>query len=419
MAASLPRPMRSGASASSARVPGFSPSTTTRWVGAPRWGFLAALPLRRSGTGAPPRAISGTRAPNMSERMTEIADSTKIQRIARNAARMRKRVSSDIPASGLVASAVDPDGHLGVPDLDRGAVAQPGPADLRPVDEDAVGGAEVHGLDAVDGDLELDVAPAHARVVDPEVGLGAATDHQAGRAQRVARAVDLERRVGGPAAGALVVVGDAGLRLAADPEAAGGEVVRLLEGDRDRPGEDVALRVGVVLQLVDEVLLERSAEAEHPLEVGRRQLDVEVVGHQPALAAHHLCVVVALALEGRGDLDRLHRAAEGPGEDAGDHGLEPLLEALQGVHARPPLLTRSGGQASHAARSVPASVPAGRRRATMPPRRRSYGSPLPACGWRHPTSRGPWVAAYDIRVGPIDVACRHGRRRCRRVPPGW
>src|SRR5919107_1140712 len=126
--------MRSGASASSARVPGFSPSTTTRWVGAPRRGFLAALPgfpdLRAAGAGAAPRAVSGTRAPNMSERITEIADSTKIQRMAKKARRIRKRGSSDIPAPGLVAAAVDADRHLGVPDLDRRAVAQPGPADL-------------------------------------------------------------------------------------------------------------------------------------------------------------------------------------------------------------------------------------------------------------------------------------------------
>src|SRR5918995_1779731 len=326
--------MRSGASASSARVPGFSPSTTSRWVGAPRRGFLAAfaaLPLR-AGAGAPLRAVSGTRAPNMSERITEIADSTKIHRIARNAMRIRKRVSSDIPAPGLVTSAVDADRHLGVADADRRPVAQPGASHLRPVDEDPVGRAEVDRLHTVDADLELEVAPADAGVVDPQVGLGAAADHQAGRAQRVAGAVDLERGVGGAGAGALVVVGDAGLGLGPDPEAAGGQVVGGLEGDADGSREDVALGVGVVLQLVDEVLLERAAEADDALEVGGGQLDVEVVGHQSALPAQHLRVVVALALEGGGDLDGLHRAAEGPGEDTGDHGLEPLLEALQGVH---------------------------------------------------------------------------------------
>src|SRR6478735_4780616 len=149
--------MRRGASASSARVPGFSPSTTSRCVGAPRRGFLgafaAALPLR-AGAGAPLRAVSGTRAPNMSERITEIADSTKIQRMARNAIRMRKRVSSDIPAPGLVTPSVDADGHLGVPDPDRRPVPQARASHLRAVDEDPVGRAEVDGLDTVDAHLE-------------------------------------------------------------------------------------------------------------------------------------------------------------------------------------------------------------------------------------------------------------------------
>src|SRR6478609_1336438 len=326
--------MRSGASASSARVPGFSPSTTSRWVGAPRRGFLpafAALPLR-AGAGAPLRAVSGTRAPNMSERITEIAERTKIQRMARNAMRIRKRVSSDIPAPGLVSPAVDADRHLGVADADRRAVAQAGASHLRPVDQDPVGRAEVDRLDAVDAHLELEVAPAHAGVVDPQVGLGAPADHQAGRAQRVAGAVDLEGGVGGPRAGPLVVVGDARLRLGPDPEAAGRQVVGRLERDADGAGEDVALRVGVVLQLVDEVLLERTAEPDDAVEVGGGQLDVEVVGHQPPLPAEDLGVVVALALERRRDLDGLHGAAEGPCEDTRDHGLEALLEPLQGGH---------------------------------------------------------------------------------------
>ena len=44
----------------------------------------AALPRRALGAGpATPRAASGTRAPNMSERITEMAERTKIHRIAR------------------------------------------------------------------------------------------------------------------------------------------------------------------------------------------------------------------------------------------------------------------------------------------------------------------------------------------------
>ena len=56
------------------------PEVTTTCEGEPRrlgGAFCFGLP---PGT---VRAPSGTRAPNMSERITEIADSTKIQRIAR------------------------------------------------------------------------------------------------------------------------------------------------------------------------------------------------------------------------------------------------------------------------------------------------------------------------------------------------
>ena len=62
--------------------------------------------------------------------------------------------------------------------------------------------------------------------------------------------------------------------------------------------------------------------------------DVEVVGHRPPLPAEDLRVVVALALQGRGDLHRLHGAAEDLGERAVDHALESLLETLQAAHIR-------------------------------------------------------------------------------------
>ena len=100
----------------------------------------------------------------------------------------------------------------------------------------------------------------------------------------------------------------------------------------DRAGEHVALRVGVVLDLVGQLVGERGVVGRQPLEVARAQLDVEVVGHHPPLAGEDLGVVVALALEGRRDLHRLDRRAEGAREGAGDHALEPLLEPLESAH---------------------------------------------------------------------------------------
>jgi hypothetical protein len=82
MPASLPRPIRIGAWSRSARSPTLLPSVTMTWVGLPRrlgGGLAPRFSLRASA----PRAASGTRAPNMSERITEIAESTKIHRIAR------------------------------------------------------------------------------------------------------------------------------------------------------------------------------------------------------------------------------------------------------------------------------------------------------------------------------------------------
>src|SRR3954464_4334384 len=132
MAASLPRPIRIGAWSRSARSPALPPSVTITWVGLPRrlgGGFAPRFSLRAS----TPRAASGTRAPNMSERITEIAESTKIHRIARNAILIRNRVSSDTGSTHegepvvLVAVLEDPDRHRGVADPDLAAVAEAGP----------------------------------------------------------------------------------------------------------------------------------------------------------------------------------------------------------------------------------------------------------------------------------------------------
>ena len=88
----------------------------------------------------------------------------------------------------------------------------------------------------------------------------------------------------------------------------------------------------MVLDLVDELVGQRGVVRREPVEVDLAQLDVEVVGHHPPLAAEDLRVVVALALQRGRDLDRLHRAAEGAREGAGDHVLQPLLEPLQPAH---------------------------------------------------------------------------------------
>ena len=72
----------SGRRSRSARSPWLSPSTTSTWVGAPRRA-LAGLGGRGLRWAAACRAPSGIRAPNMSERITDSAESTKIHRIAR------------------------------------------------------------------------------------------------------------------------------------------------------------------------------------------------------------------------------------------------------------------------------------------------------------------------------------------------
>src|SRR3954469_19238580 len=338
--------MRIGAWSRSARSPTLLPSVTMTWVGLPRrlggafWApfFSLLFSLRASA----PRAASGTRAPNMSERITEIAERTKIHRMARKAILIRKRVSSDTGSTHERVFLVldDPHGHRGVADPDLAAVADTCLGDLVAVDEHAVGGAEVADLDLevvlapvdVRAHVELDVPTAHAGVVDADVGLGAAPDHHPRRLQRVPGPVDLEDgtrpahlRVGGVALHPR-------LRPAADPEPAGGEVVGPLELDADRPRDDVALRVRVVLDLVGELVGQRGVVRREPVEVDLAELDMEVVGDHPPLTAEDLGVVVALPLQGGGDLDRLHRAAEGLGEGSGDEALQALLEPLQPAH---------------------------------------------------------------------------------------
>src|SRR6476659_8438785 len=236
----------------------------------------------------------------------------------------------------------EPYRHRGVADLDLAAVVERGLLHLVAVDEHPVGGPEVDHADVGAGAVvgvhsDLCVPARDARVVDPQVRLGAAADHDAGRVERVLHPVDLEDHGGAPYGG----VGDGpfgdrrdlGQRGAAHPEPAGGQVVALVEADRHRAGEDVGLLVRVVAEHLGELLRQRGGVRREALVVLAGELDVELVGHQPPVAGQDLRGVVDLALEGGGDLHRLHGAAEGLGEHPADHLLETVLELLQDSHA--------------------------------------------------------------------------------------
>ena len=125
------------------------------------------------------------------------------------------------------------------------------------------------------------------------------------------------------------------LRLAADPEPAGREVVGGLEarcgsGRGTRSPGCSAWSWSWSLQLA-------APSRSRTARAGRgRSADSSTwkpLGTIRRSRRQDLGVVVALALEGGGDLDRLHRAAEGLGERSGDRLLEPSLEVLQCAHA--------------------------------------------------------------------------------------
>ena len=172
-----------------------------------------------------------------------------------------------------------------------------------------------------------------------------AADHDAGWGERELLAVDLEGRGGSAYLGVgRVAAGQAGLRdrPALDPEAPGGEVVARLQMDADRSGEDVGLLGRVLAQHLGELARQLRPETLEALVVGLGELDGEGVGHQASVTAEDLGGVVDLAVERRGDLDRLHRAAEGAREDTGDHLLQLVLEALQSTHVASPQVVVAG-----------------------------------------------------------------------------
>ena len=213
---------------------------------------------------------------------------------------------------------------------------------LLAVDHDAVGRAEVDDIDleggVAAGDPNLGMTAGDTWVVDPQVGVAAAADDQAGRLQRVPGAVDLQHQRGPPdrgVAGRAVALGDAGHRLGAHGEAAGREAAVQREVDLDRAVEDVAHLPGVLAQLGAHLGVERLGVRRELVVVGLGEVHGELVGHQPLVPGHQLGLGVQLAHQPRGDLHRLHIALERPGEDGADRPLDLLLESLENAHVPP------------------------------------------------------------------------------------
>ena len=180
-----------------------------------------------------------------------------------------------------------------------------------------------------------------------------------GGLDRVLHAVDLEQHVGAADRGlGHPLAGDrrhGGVGLAAYAEAARAELAGLGERDLQRSGHRVALLVDVFLDERRELVGERRAERVEPFEVGRRQLDGEDVGHEHALARQDVGRVVDLALQGSGDLDGLHSAAERPRERAGHGALEALFKSLQHPRHQPPPF-RCRGSTLRSYRECPSSL---------------------------------------------------------------
>ena len=79
----------------------------------------------------------------------------------------------------------------------------------------------------------------------------------------------------------------------------------------------------------DELVGQGRAQARHALVVFGRHAHGEVVRHEHAVARDDRRLGVDLALERRGDLDRLQPRTEGLRERAVDGALETFLEVVQ------------------------------------------------------------------------------------------
>src|SRR5690606_20277415 len=197
-------------------VPVRVPSVTTSLVGALRPPRRPPPDCWRCGGGAcrpaccarpasrrAPRWV--TRVPNRSLRMTCTATITNSHSTARNPSRMTVRVSSDIAPASPFGLPID---NGGAAHDDPRAVAERSAGGVLSVHHDPVGGAEIRDRRGHTG-TDLAVPAAHAGVVDPHVGVGAAAQQRGRAGDLVAGAVDLDpvagapggRRGGGPSGG--------------------------------------------------------------------------------------------------------------------------------------------------------------------------------------------------------------------------
>ena len=116
--------------------------------------------------------------------------------------------------------------------------------------------------------------------------------------------------------------------VASDVEAP--RLLALVDGqlDLDRAEEVVALAAGVLAGRLDELGLQHVGDVGEALEVLRRELDDEVVGHDPPALDVDGALVVHLAHQPATELDRADVGSRTTGEHASDHTLQAPLQGL-------------------------------------------------------------------------------------------
>src|SRR4051812_35700307 len=372
--------MRIGWSPSVIFVPVSGPAVTTRVLGAPRVFFFPGAEAR-GGT----EATRPARPPNRSARTTRNAAKMNSHSSSRKPNRKICRTISAVtrrplegplrplPSAGALSRAVLPVDQHRVADADHVAVREGLAGDPPAVDQRAVGRAEVLADRRAAVEHDVDVLAADAGVGQPDVGLGAAADDVAAGGEHVAGAppVDDEHVLdprAGPAGDRRRLPAGVGGDPAAGPRqrregggrGAGGAVPRRLArgragrvGDVRAPLEHAGGQVVVLLQCHLDgaeglVALGPDVLGDHVGELGGQLVgplgevvvvdlaepdDVHVGGQDTALA-DHVALLVGFALEGLGDLGRVHLALEDAGEGQADHALESSLEALQHTHSR-------------------------------------------------------------------------------------